>query len=138
MYSAGQYGKKELLNRSQTGTSEANSGSSVKSQVLDLKTLPIFSPLKISVKILEFILVNHLVILSRRNRCNVRCLFKIKSIKLKISLRHTAHGDNYRRFYARFSNLRVIVLRRAGEVKLSIRDLHMVTIIVVSTPDFRN
>ena len=28
----------------------ATSGSSIKSQVLDLKTLPIFSPLKISVK----------------------------------------------------------------------------------------
>ena len=29
----------------------ATSGSSIKSQVLDLKTLPIFSPLKISVKL---------------------------------------------------------------------------------------
>ena len=130
-------GRKSCSTDLRPGPQMANSGSSVKTQVLDLKTLPIFSPLKISVKILEFILVNHLVILSRRNRCNVRCLFKIKSIKLKISLRHTAHGDNYRRFFARFSNLHVIVLRRAGEVKLSIRDLHTVTIIVVSSPDFR-
>ena len=29
----------------------ATSGSSIKSQVLDLKTLPVFSPLKISVKV---------------------------------------------------------------------------------------
>ena len=46
MYSAGQHGKKGLLSRSQMATS----GSSIKSQVLDSKTLPIFSPLKISVK----------------------------------------------------------------------------------------
>ena len=45
MYSAGQHGRKELLGRSQMVTH----GSSIKSQVLDLKTLPIFSPLKISV-----------------------------------------------------------------------------------------
>ena len=31
------------------------SGSSIKSQVLDLKTLPIFSPLKISVKVCSLI-----------------------------------------------------------------------------------
>ena len=42
-------GGKELLNRSQMATS----GSSTKSQSLDLKTLPIFSRLKISVRSAE-------------------------------------------------------------------------------------